>query len=123
MNYELLENINKTFGEIFGKAPTLNARAPGRANIIGEHTDYNGGFVLPVGIDRNIYTAASKNNDNIVNVYSYDFKKKISFNIAKLEYDDQNRWINYQKGVIDELKIFHRLITEKEIEATYQESY
>ena len=104
MNYVLLENINRTFREIFETAPTLNARAPGRANIIGEHTGYNGGFVLPGGIDRNIYTAASKSHNNIVNVYSYDFKKKISFNIDKLEYDDQNRWINYQKGVINELK-------------------
>ncbi|MFC1726023.1 galactokinase [candidate division KSB1 bacterium] len=105
MNKEIIGNINLIFREIFGKKSSINAKAPGRANIIGEHTDYNGGFVLPIGIDRNIYTAASKNNENNVNVYSYDFQNKVSFNIDNLQYDNQNRWSNYLKGVINEFKI------------------
>lgn len=100
---DLLTKIKQKFNEIFGIEPDVTGRAPGRANIIGEHTDYNGGFVLPIGIDKNIYTAASQRKDDMVNIFSLDFNESASFSINDLKFDKTNLWINYPKGVINEM--------------------
>ena len=100
---DLLTQIRQKFNEIFEGDPEVTGRAPGRANIIGEHTDYNGGFVLPIGIDKNIYTAASRREDDIVNIFSLDFNESASFNINELKFDKTKLWVNYPKGVISEL--------------------
>ena len=103
MNDKLIEKLHNKYLEIFNETPQVLARAPGRANIIGEHTDYNGGFVLPVGVDKNIYAFSSKRNDRTINIYSYDFRKSLTFSLDELTYDKDNNWVNYQKGVINEL--------------------
>ena len=59
MNSILIEKIEKKFKEQFGVSPSI-FKAPGRINLIGEHTDYNDGFVLPAAIDKAIYFAAAK---------------------------------------------------------------
>jgi len=104
MNKRLIEQLRRKYLEIFDEKPHILAKAPGRANIIGEHTDYNGGFVLPVGIDKNIYAFSSKRNDNTVHIYSYDFQESASFSIENLTYEETRRWVNYQKGVFNELQ-------------------
>lgn len=104
MNKQLIEQLRRKYLEIFNEKPHILAKAPGRANIIGEHTDYNGGFVLPVGIDKNIYAFSSKRNDHTVHVYSYDFQESASFSIENLTYDESKRWVNYQKGIFNELQ-------------------
>ncbi len=104
MNDKLIEKLHNKYLEIFNETPQVLARAPGRANIIGEHTDYNGGFVLPVGVDKNIYAFSSKRNDRTINIYSYDFRKSLTFSLDELTYDKDNNWVNYQKGVINELQ-------------------
>ncbi len=103
MNNKLLDSIHTVHDRIFGFSPEKTVRAPGRANIIGEHTDYNGGFVLPVGIDKNIYACGSKRKDNNVELHSLDFKSSICFSLDELVHNAEHRWADYQKGVISEL--------------------
>jgi len=95
---QLIEYLQKK-----GFENTFIVRAPGRANIIGEHTDYNLGFVMPIAIDRDIMIAGALRKDTRVNLYSMDFWDEISFDINDLKYDKDHLWANYAKGVI---KIF-----------------
>jgi galactokinase len=81
----LNEKIHHVFHEIYGTDPALTARAPGRVNLIGEHTDYNDGFVLPMAIDRSILFAAKERTDRKVNLHFLDFNSDVSFNIDQLE--------------------------------------
>jgi galactokinase len=62
--------IDAHFTQRFGAAPTLVVRAPGRVNLIGEHTDYNDGFVLPLAIDRAAWIALRPRSDSRVSIYS-----------------------------------------------------
>ena len=76
-------------------------QAPGRVNLIGEHTDYNEGFVLPVAIDRQIIVAATDREDTLINVYAFDFDQWDRFDfqneISRLQ---ENTWGNYIRGVV-----------------------
>ncbi len=74
-------------------------RAPGRVNLIGEHTDYNDGFVLPAAIDRAITYAGRRRNDRHVRVYSEDFNATAEFDLGNNQKDTQNTWSNYLRGV------------------------
>jgi galactokinase len=94
------ERVAAAFNEHFGKAPEWIARAPGRVNIIGEHTDYNDGFVLPMAIDRAVYIAGQSTRVHTVKVHSLDFNETRSFNLAdtialKPAAGD---WLEYLKG-------------------------
>jgi len=92
--------VLKTFQESFGEAPTLLARAPGRVNLIGEHTDYNDGFVLPAAIDRAVYVAASPRDDDRVSIVSVDFKGKTTFSLDELDDPDLPPWSKYPRGAL-----------------------
>ena len=63
------EHLIDSFKEKFGEAPELIIRAPGRVNLIGEHTDYNDGFVMPIAIDRDITVASKRRSDQIARIY------------------------------------------------------
>lgn len=103
MNKELLlENYQNTF-----KDTSLDKgvyAAPGRVNLIGEHTDYNDGFVMPMAIEKDIRMVIQLRNDKKVKAFSLDYDKVIEFKVDKLFYDKENIWINYIKGIIDELQ-------------------
>ncbi len=88
----------------FGRANTFVARAPGRVNLIGEHTDYNNGFVLPIAIDRDVALVGAQRDDRIVRVYSTDFAECIEFSLDAVEHDLQHGWSNYLRGVADILQ-------------------
>lgn len=76
-------------------------QAPGRVNLIGDHTDYNDGFVLPAAIDRQIVVAASARDDSLVNVYSRDFDAWDHFNIRReIARLSENSWGNYIRGIV-----------------------
>ena len=82
----------------------LEIDSPGRINIIGEHTDYNNGFVLPTAIDKKIRFKFRKNNSsNICNVYSANFKTSFSFDLKNVKPSNQ-QWENYILGVIFEIQ-------------------
>ncbi|SDL04183.1 galactokinase [Halarsenatibacter silvermanii] len=74
-------------------------RAPGRVNLIGGHTDYNDGFVLPVAIDREIVLAAELRSDKKVRAYSCNFAEQASFQLDDIAYDEEVNWINYIQGI------------------------
>ena len=91
--------IEQTFHQTFGCVPEAVVRAPGRVNLIGEHTDYNEGFVLPAAIDRAISYAGRRRADRRVRVYSEDFKASVEFALDDIRKDSQNPWSNFVRGV------------------------
>jgi galactokinase len=82
----------------------LIVQAPGRVNLIGEHTDYNEGYVLPIAIDRSALIAVARRPDRTVRLRSLDFEDQVAFQLNDIRYDDRHRWSNYQRGVADELQ-------------------
>jgi galactokinase len=95
-------SIRELFVQKFQVEPVI-IRSPGRINIIGEHTDYNEGFVLPASIDKHIYIAVSKRSDEIISFYSVEFKEEFNGLISLIEPVTQT-WVNYVLGIVDQLK-------------------
>lgn len=83
----------------FGVQPTLVVAAPGRVNLIGEHTDYNEGFVLPAAIDRHAVLAVRPRPDRTVRVLAADFGEQTQFPLDEPSHAGDRRWGNYQRGV------------------------
>ena len=103
--------IEQTFQQTFGSPPEVVVRAPGRVNLIGEHTDYNDGFVLPAAIDRAITYAGARRSDRRVRVHSEDFNASVEFSLEDIEKDTQNTWSNFLRGVSKFLEADgHRLV-------------
>lgn len=78
--------------------------APGRVNLIGEHTDYNDGFVLPMAIDKKITMVAQLRPDKKVVAYDINFEPEVSFSLDDLKKAEENTWINYLMGVAGEIQ-------------------
>lgn len=95
---DIRKELIRLYREEFGKSPEIVTSAPGRINLIGEHTDYNGGFVLPVAIDRRTYTAAGRRGGDLFIAYSKELSKKTSFEIEPGKFEHSNFWVNYIKG-------------------------
>lgn len=95
------ENIYKQFKAKFEEEPIM-VESPGRINLIGEHTDYNDGFVLPAAIDKYIYLAINKSKNNLCNVFSYDFNESVTFSIDTQQKSEKH-WANYLIGIINEI--------------------
>ena len=89
----------KQFKTIYRKPPTHIIRAPGRVNLIGEHTDYNGGFVLPITIDRYTNLLVSKNDEEKIRLYDMKYKEKEEFDLDNIKKSQQKKWSNYQRGI------------------------
>ena len=98
----MVETVKKTFLERFATEPLI-IRSPGRVNIIGEHTDYNEGFVLPGAIDKSIYIAISKRDDNRIELYAGDFQETYACTIEDVA-PTKEVWPNYILGIVDQLK-------------------
>jgi galactokinase len=90
--------VTSGFVDRFNRAATWVVRAPGRVNLIGEHTDYNDGFVLPMAIDRAVWIALSPRADARVRVHSLDFLQEIEFDLGALERGGPG-WGEYLKAV------------------------
>ncbi len=88
----------------FGYAPTFVARAPGRVNLIGEHTDYNDGFVLPMAIDRHVILVGAARPDQQVRVESANFNQVVEFSLDTVTHSDTHPWNNYLRGIADVLQ-------------------
>ncbi len=103
----MITEIKTIFNQKFGYEPTKTYYSPGRVNIIGGHTDYNGGHVLPFCISLGIYAAVSYRDDAVVNIYSKNIPDKgiVSFGLDELEYDEKRDFANYASGVFKELII------------------
>jgi galactokinase len=101
MNIPELQN---RFRASFGYLPTFVARAPGRVNLIGEHTDYNDGFVLPMAIDRDVTFVGARRNDNHVRIDSANFNATAEFALNAIASSDSAPWSNYSRGVAQVLQ-------------------
>jgi galactokinase len=93
------EIIAAAFRARFGRPPVGLAEAPGRVNLIGEHTDYNEGFVLPVAIDRTVAVAFAPREDGRVRAHSLDFDQQDEFSLADIGRLESDSWANYLRGV------------------------
>lgn len=94
---DVRREVETTFQTLYGHAPDLLVRAPGRVNLIGEHTDYNDGFVLPAAIDRELWIALRPRPDPEVQAHSLDFGPG-GFSLEGLS-PGEDGWIEYVKGV------------------------
>jgi len=88
----------KLYEQIFSNAPQFIIRSPGRVNLIGEHTDYNQGLVLPLAIDYAAWIALSPNSETKVELYSKDFDQTQEFDLNNIKNKKEN-WLEYIKGV------------------------
>jgi galactokinase len=95
--------VVQAFRDVFEGQPTTLVRAPGRVNLIGEHTDYNDGFVLPMAIDRAVWIALRPRDDRQVQVHSLDYKKTVEFSLDGLQ--KGTGWVEYIKGIAHELQV------------------
>lgn len=91
--------IARLFQSKFGDEPELWARAPGRVDLMGSHTDYNLGHVLTVPINRDTWMAARERSDGTVRVYSANLHALDHFSLASIEKSEINSWSNYVRGV------------------------
>ncbi|SIO15374.1 galactokinase [Algoriphagus halophilus] len=96
------ERIAKSFVEIFSQEPLL-AFAPGRINLIGEHTDYQEGFVFPAAVSQGIWVAVQENDSNSARVHSFDFKEDFVFDVKSFS-PKKGHWANYIMGMVAQLK-------------------
>lgn len=94
----LHSHVVQDFERRFGQPPAFVVRAPGRVNLIGEHTDYNDGFVLPMAINRAVWIALQPRADSQVAVYSLDLEQTATFALDGLRYENAD-WAEYLKGV------------------------
>ena len=97
-----MKPLEQKFKEVFGKDAEQQFFAPGRVNLIGEHTDYNGGNVFPCAIDKGTYGLVKKRNDRKFRMYSENFADLgvMEFTLDELTNDKKHDWANYPKGVI-----------------------
>ena len=97
-----MKHLEQKFQEVFGAPAEKQFFAPGRVNLIGEHTDYNGGNVFPCAIDKGTYSLVKKRNDRKFRMYSENFADLgvMEFTLDELTNDKKHDWANYPKGVI-----------------------
>ncbi len=95
--------LKDRFKEVFGTVPQLLAKSPGRINLIGEHTDYNDGFVLPTAIDKAIYVAISKREDDRIHLFAEDFNQGFETDLKNIRPSEVG-WTNYILGVVNQLQ-------------------
>ncbi|WP_298591798.1 galactokinase family protein, partial [uncultured Mitsuokella sp.] len=99
---EILDKMRKVFEEKFGKADTKAYFSPGRVNLIGEHTDYNGGHVFPCAITLGTYAIAAPAKGNTSRAYSMNLAEKgvVEFPMTGLAPKEEYDWANYPIGVV-----------------------
>ncbi|EMF9154747.1 galactokinase [Salmonella enterica] len=102
----LKEKTRALFAEIFGYPATHTIQAPGRVNLIGEHTDYNDGFVLPCAIDYQTVISCAPRDDRTVRVIAADYDNQVDeFSLdAPIVTHDSQQWSNYVRGVVKHLQ-------------------
>lgn len=95
-----LGRLEREFAALYGEGDARYFFSPGRVNLIGEHIDYNGGFVFPCAIEYGTYAAVRKRKDNTINFASENFDLKVKAYTDSIFYDKKDDWANYPKGVI-----------------------
>ena len=98
------QEVKQFFQKTFGSPPAQVVRAPGRLELLGNHTDYNGGLVMALAVDKYIYIAASPRKDAQIELASTSFPGRESFYLDKIEKNPAAPWANYLKGVLLKLR-------------------
>src|SRR5690349_22188856 len=98
------EEVKEFFQKSFGAPPARVVRAPGRLELLGNHTDYNGGLVMSLAVDKYIYIAASPRNDAQIELASTSFPQRGKFYLDRIEKNPETPWANYVKGVLLKLR-------------------
>jgi len=106
---ERIARLRDGFQRLYGTAPSVLVKGPGRVDLMGIHTDYNDGFVLPIAVNVDVMALGRLRNDRKVRVYSANFDKAAEFDLDNVEYDSAQKWSNYVRGVA-------KFIQEKGIE-------
>ncbi|MBN2329312.1 MAG: galactokinase [Candidatus Omnitrophica bacterium] len=107
---DLIEKTHQAFFDYFAEKPSFLVRSPGRVNLLGEHTDYNGLPVLPMAIDHSIVIAGCARNDNQFHVVAHDFNdENVTFKLGvSIPKHPQGHWVNYVKagikGLLDKME-------------------
>jgi galactokinase len=101
---DLIEQTISEFSKRFEAGSEVVGRAPGRLELIGNHTDYNGGHILAAAIDLYTAVAARKNNSSTVRLYAMDLGESIEFDLGEIQRGESLHWSDYTKGVIVELR-------------------
>ncbi len=97
-----------SYREIFGSKATFFSRAPGRVNLIGEHTDYNDGFCLPTAIDRSVIFSGELRDDKKIIVFSENYSEKFELELSELKSCDRiNHWSDYLVGILKEFQVLN----------------
>lgn len=100
-----MREVSDFFRKSFGSSPAVVVEAPGRLELLGNHTDYNRGLVMSLAVDKYIYVAATPRNDAVVELISTSFpKSREKFYLDKIEKNPETPWANYTKGVLLELR-------------------
>ncbi|TAG31759.1 MAG: galactokinase [Sphingobacteriia bacterium] len=102
-DFSLKQSTLELFKKQFRQLPNIITRSPGRINIIGEHTDYNEGFVLPAAINRYAYIAVGERDDNLIHLYAVEYTELLVFNLNDLG-QKKSSWTDYIIGIVDQLK-------------------
>ena len=113
-----ITNARRAFQTQFGHEPTVGTRAPGRVNIIGEHTDYNGGFVLPMAIARETVILARPRIDRTLHVHAANLGRNATIGLDRLERTPDEPWLDYVAGVAHELALAGRRISGADLVIT-----
>jgi galactokinase len=103
MKTDRIDDIKKEFQKVYSLDATVISRAPGRAEILGCHTDYNSGYALAAGITRDTLVAASKTKNDTITAFSTAFPDIVSFSMQSISRNEKVTWINYVAAVISEL--------------------
>ncbi len=109
MSAALLKDVKTQFIKIFKTDPIL-VFSPGRINIIGEHTDYNGGFVFPAAVDKGIAAAIQKSDAGFCTAIALDLESTIEFELDKLKPSKEGSWENYVFGVVAEIQNRNKVV-------------
>lgn len=99
---KIIPSLRQAFTTRFGKEP-LVVRSPGRINLIGEHTDYNDGFVLPGAIDKAVYVAVQKNSTHTIRLFAVEYQAGVEVALPDVRPSTEMPWTNYILGVVDQL--------------------
>lgn len=109
MDINLIANTKQSFLKYFGNEPEVVILSPGRINIIGEHIDYNDGFVMPAAIDKIICFAFEKSKSITSRIIALDLNEEFSIDFSEKPNLDEKVWTNYIRGVVNQLQLngFH----------------
>src|SRR5262245_51536586 len=99
-----MPEVKNLFREKFGSSPAQFVQAPGRLELLGNHTDYNEGLVMSVAVDRYVFMASASRSDGKIELVSSSFPERETFFADRIEKNQAAPWANYVKGVLLQLR-------------------